>query len=174
MKKYRMCNKNTYFLFQEVLIDFIVLVFTTVFLWYFFEDEIELFVVIFVILFSVFVGLIFLPVLYLYENYSKYNKNLMVLFHENSVVINDEEMPIFEIIDVNIYGTYQLFNKNDGGIGTLAYNPYFYYLEINLKANRRIILSSILGQSIKDDMMSYYPKLNYKNNIKSFPKINGS
>lgn len=168
MKKYTKTSKNILFLFKDLIIDFCLMMVIILFLFYNIGDDWNLFIFLFLLIFVFYIFIFVIPVLYLYVNYTRYN-NIELTFDENKIYYNKNIILLSEIKTINIIGTYQLFNKNDSGIGTLPYSPYFYYIEI--VADKTYILTSLLSFSLSDDFQEFYPHLEYKKNIKSYPII---
>lgn len=172
MREYRITNKNIMYLFKEVIMYAIILVLWLGFLYYYIEFDINLFVYLSLITLVVYLVMMLLPVVYLYENYDKYNNQSFTLrLEERRIVYDGKPILLSEIKKVRIIATYQYFNGRSGGVTSLPYNPYFYYIEI-ITEEKKYILTSLLGFSLGDDIKEMYPSLVYEE-IRAFPRILG-
>lgn len=170
MKRYCVTNKSIVYLFKEIIIDTIILFLGIGGLYYYIGEDVSFFIFISLLFLLTYLCIMLIPVLYLYEKYMIYNDKLELILYNDKIKYNEEMILLSEIKKIIIVGTYQLFNKNDGGIGTLAYSPYFYYIEI-VTDKKKYILTSLLGFSLEEDLRKTYPHLKYENVIKWFPTI---
>lgn len=170
MKRYSITNKNVVYLFQDIIWYSAIFIFIIVLLYYNLGDDMELFMLVLLLFILYFLCFNFLPVIYLYEQYSFYNKGKELILYEDKIDYNGEIILLSDIEKVKIIGTYQYFNGKKGEITSLPYNPYFYYVEISAN-DKRYILTSLLGFSLAEDLKEIYTNLDYENVIKWYPKI---
>lgn len=77
---------------------------------------------------------------------------------------------MIDIKEICINATYQHYSGVKGATA-LAYNDYFYYIEIITNNNYIYYLTSLLGYNLDTELKKSYPNLIYKDKIKAFPYI---
>ncbi len=137
--------KSQLYALKDLII--ISLVYFGLILYFYLKVEFNLFKILFLSTFFLYLLIFFLPVIILHINHLNNNKYQCVIIEKNKLVLDDISYNIDKIDQINIFATYQHFN-NSVGVSALPYNDYYYYLEICLKGGEKIILSSLLNYKI--------------------------
>ena len=162
--------KNVIYLFQEVILYSIFFLIADYLLYIYLLDEIRLFALLFLLILFIYLGTILLPVLFLYFNYLKFDKNKTIILKKDLILINELSIPVDSIERIIITATYQHFDEN-AGVTTLPYNDYFYYVQIYIKNKEVFLITSLLDYNIDKELKNQYSQLTFINRIKSYPLV---
>lgn len=141
----RISLKSQFFALKELIV--ISLFYFGFICFLYIKVEFDLFKIVFLSTFLIYLLLFFLPVILLHTNYLNKNKYQQVIINKNKLILDDVLYNIDEINQINVFATYQHFNSSVG-VSALPYNDYYYYLEICLKDGGKIILSSLINYKI--------------------------
>lgn len=170
MKIYKVNNKRVIReLFGDVILYTAILIVWIFFLYYYISCDIEFFSILSLATLIVYLVTILIPVLYLYENY-RFNKDTTLILEKEKIIYNKEVIKLSEIRNINIIATHQYFNGKVSEVACLAYNPYFYYIEIVMD-KKKYYLTSLLGFSLGEDMRKCYPNLEYREVVRGYPLV---
>lgn len=172
MKTFSTKTNNFIYLMQDVIIYTAIIIAFECFLYYYLSggDE-ESFAFLSFLILLVYLGTTLIPALILYFNYRKYNKNTILIIAKDNIKIDEIIIEISTIEEIIITATYQHFDEYKGAT-SLPYNDYFYYINVCLKENKNFYLTSLLGYELDKELKKQFPNLSFRNQIKSFPKIN--
>jgi len=107
------------------------------------NTDIEGFKILFLGTFVFYFIIVLLPVVVLHINYL-HNAYKDIKVEENKLTVNNKIMyTAMDINQINIYATAQHINDVTGAF-TPPYAMCYYYIEINLKSRKNIILSSLI------------------------------
>lgn len=120
--------------------------------------EMQLFKIIFISTFFLYLVAFFLPVVLLHFNYLIKGECKEVIIKKNKFILGNSLYSFNEIEFINIYATYQHFNESVG-VSTLPYNDYYFYIKIHLNGNRTIILSSLIDYKIDQIFIENFPSV---------------
>ena len=172
--KYSITAKNIFYAIDEMMIYVVLSVLAIIALYaYIFKEDPSVFFFITFLILAANTLIFILPVLILYQNYKKHNRNTILILKQNEMIINKETLSLKEIKMFNIHATYQHFSGNNG-VTSLPYNDYFYYIEIVLNNEKKIYATSLLGYNLDKELQKKYPSILVKNVITSYPLIKGS
>ena len=130
--------------------------------------EFELFRILFLSTFLLYLLIFLLPVIILHINYLNNNKYQNVIVEKNKLILNN--ILYNEIEQINIFATHQHFNDSVG-VSALPYNDYYYYLEICLKGGEKIILSSLFDYKIDEIFKKNFESVKIIENPSSFGSL---
>ena len=167
MKKISITGKNIAYLSQDLIIYTVIIFIFELLLFYYFR---ETFLFLSLLILLVYLFTILIPLLVLFFNYFKYDKNVQVIVTKESLIINEKKIERKFMESIIIIATYQHFNEYKGAT-SLAYNDYFYYIKIVTKQGNSFYLTSLLDYKIDTILKTYYPEIPIIEKIKSFPLI---
>lgn len=169
MKTYSKSTKNICVAFQDLLnYAALYILFLLILVFYLRNNEIEFLRFIILIISSFFFAIHVLPVLIIYLNYDQYNSGLVVKLTKEGFKANSEFIAKENVKEITIIGTHQHFHKGRSFIG---YEEGFFHMEIMLVDNRKYFLTSLLGPEIDLDFIQEFSEINFKKQIKAFPRI---
>lgn len=111
------------------------------------KAEFDLFKILFISTFFLYLIIFLLPVIILHINYLNNSKYKSVAINENKLTIDENVFIDSDIDRIIIFATNQHFN-NSVGVSALPYNDHYYYIEICLKTGDKINLTSLLDYKI--------------------------
>lgn len=111
------------------------------------NTEFDLFKILFWSTFSFYFLIVVLPVAILHINYLNNNCFKEIVIDKNRLIVDAIEYSSQDINEINIFATKQHFDDSTGAY-SFAYNDYYYHIEICLKNNEKIILSSLLDYKL--------------------------
>lgn len=159
MEKYfKLTSKTKRRSLTGLLHSSIIFIAAVIFFYYLFKGEAYLPIC----LFSVFFFLLYvLPVILLYFNYLEYAKGIEVLIAENTITVKGKTYTGDDISLIEIFTTVQRIKKQSGPY-TLSHNEYFYYIAINLKDGNVLILNSLLGLDLDNEVRMCFQHVEIK------------
>lgn len=168
--KYTVTRKNIFRALNEVIIYGVILLAITIYLWNEFNstEDSNVFYIVSGLLMFFYIVVIFIPVVVLFSNYYKYNKETVIVFRENEIILNNQLIRVLDIKQVNIFANKMHFK---GQVGKLPHQDNFYYMELILKDNSVYILTSLLGHNIDKEFKEKFPYLLYNENVKTYPLV---
>jgi|SRR5690554_1160451 len=163
--RYRITRKNIFYAFNEVIIYGIILLSITIYLWHEYPG---IFLVVSVLLTFFYLFVIFFPVLILFLNYYRYNKDDTVIIEKTKIIFNNRVINTQDIQKIDIFGNRMYLS---GQVGKLPHQDYFYFLLLTLKDGSQLILTSLLERNIDKKIKEKYSNLTYIEHVRSYPLI---
>lgn len=122
--------------------------------------EFDLFKMLFLLTLCFYILIVALPVVILHINYLNNSYRKEIGINANRLVINKIEYSSEDIENINIFATKQHFNDSTGAY-SFAYNDYYYYMEVCLKNNEKIILSSLITYKLDKILIENLPSVKF-------------
>lgn len=145
----------------------IMLIAAIAFFYFLFEESIYVPLFVLVVMFFLFY---ILPVIVLYNNYLKYAKNIEVILQQNTMAINGKTYTSEDIELIEIYTTMQHAKKR-ASMHTFSHNEYFYYIAVDVKDGHTIVLNSLMGQNIDEEIKNAFPDVEIKHTFSLFSRL---
>lgn len=169
MEKYLISKKNKLKALSELLIYSIILILIISYLTseLYIDDKNTLYFIS-ALLIGFYFTVIFFPIISLYNNYLKYNKETVLIINKEFIVINKRKIDISEIKKVNIYAN-ATYLKGQGS--KFPHQEVFYYMKIQLQDDSKFIITSLLGHNIYNVFRKEYPNLKFIENKQFIPFV---
>ncbi|WP_410221855.1 hypothetical protein [Pedobacter sp.] len=95
---------------------------------------------------------------------------MVVVLQENMIIVNGKTYTSDEIDLIEIYATMQHVKKSAGAY-TFSHNEYYYYIAIDLKEEKTIVLNSLLGQDLDETLKKAFPDTKVKYTYSFFSRL---